>query len=730
MEKSTIKKKVQLAGSTLEIPREFISESTLGGDVFNVFGGVNFNNKTYVAINYKKKSKNQVRIYLIKDSEGKDVEFNLENPAYMADISPNASGVTSGLEDVSLVVFNNLLYVFYANYWSPTPYSSSTDVYCKIFKDSHSEPLQTILFSKVKNASRIGATVLNGSLYLLCQDDSSKKINILKGSGACMTETDFQQVDTVKYAWLDNKPWDSIDEKPLTYEDLKLGSKDCWDVTTWHGYAGGVSEMMVVGRSCGKELYAYMYDGKEWFLTQSTSLDVDADVSNLKLIQGAVAGITQGKGNPLQFTYSLVKSKKSKFNTLLISSLIPPGSCRYKVNCWGATINSTISTGSFAVVASLSHINSSISEMFQQYIYIIRGYSQDEKFPYAVGRITSNQLRIKKSQLNLDWKDHSKNEELRKLMPILLVVEGGPPTFVNTPEWFADFFKDHPIPPFVTNLRVENAVTSSTEYGLTMGSSIKCIGGASAEIFSLKIGLEAAFKNKYGIDYEKTQSRSFEFKILKYSDKEFGSIFYLVPSLERIDVAVYDYTGATVIPELGSLTKITCTGINIYEEVYPLAAKPSCIKDPYDLTSWVNRDILSNTKNPLISFTKSLESSVLSVSSEKCIGFESGKVTEKVFTTNCEIPFFDFEEKLSLEFEITSKCLFKDKLEVILEKNNESTIPASNTISSYAGYLYSLNPSSTDYASYLQRLKDTQRITSVNNKQMLILCWGVDQIHH
>lgn len=730
MEKSTVKKKGQLAGSTVEIPKEYLSVSTLSGDVFNVFGAVNFNNKTYVALNYSKNSKNQVRIYLLKDSEGKDVEFNLEKPTYTIDMSPNGKGVTSGLQDVSLVVFNNLLYVFYVNYWSPSQFSSSNDLYCTIFKEDAHEPLRTIYFSKIKSTCRIGATALNGSLYLLYQDDSTKKINLLKGSGAYLAETDFQQVDTVKNVWLDNSPWDSIDDKPLSYEDLKLGSKDCWDVTTWYGRASSTTEMMVVGRSCGKELYAYMYDGKEWSFTQSTLLDVDADVSNIKLSQAAVAGVTHGTANPLQFIYSLVKSKKSKCNTLLISAYTPTANCRYKVNCWGATLNSSISTGTFGVTTSLVHMDDgNVNEKFQQYLYIIRGYCQDAKDPYAVGRITSNQLCIKKSQFNLDWKNHSQNEELRKLMPILLVVEGGPPTFVNTPEWFTDFFKDPPIPPFVTNLRVENAATSSTEYGLTMGSSIKCVGSAGFECFSLKIGLEAAFKNKYGVDYEKTQARSVEFKILKYSDQEFGSIFYLLPSLERIDVAVYDYTGATVITDFGSLTKITCTGINIYEEVYPLTNKPSCIKDPYDLNSWVNRDILANTNKPIISFTKSLESSVLSVSSEKSIGFESGQVEEKVFTAMFDIPFFKFDEKLTLEFEITSKCQFKDKLEVILEKDNESAIPASNKISSYAGYLYSLDQKSTDYAAYLQRLKDTKRISSVENKQMLILCWGVGQIH-
>ncbi len=722
-------KKILKAAATCEIPAECYSGKSIDGDVYAVHSAINFQNNIYISIFYEKGRTREVRIYMMeKSTDGKGtLSFDVTKPKYTITLNYNLFQIAS---NISLIEFNQQLYVFYIlNTQNSVSGQQARYLVCQIL-NKDLKKVTDFVFNSMKGPICLGVTVVNNILHLVLQDEKSNVLNIMKGNKVCLKETDFSITGRVQHGWeiLPNDD-DPNDIGSIHYEDLVVGTMDRWSVSTWHGKS---TQRFIVGMASGKKLSTYIYDGHYWGMTQYFDTGAEFDIIGLELVQAAIGGITVGEENPMQFIYCSYsyKNKKKLPTNIQIVSYFPDHN-----SSWSSKItNTSIPYGSLAVTTSLEYITSgdvdNHNELFQQYIYIIRGNYDDTKVKYYVGQITSNQFRIKKSKFNMDWTEHRTNKELRKLMPIKMIVEGPPPTFVNSEEWFKHIFSVQPYPPYLTSLTVEKEVKKGTKYALSLGSEIGYTIGYEESDYAAKVGLLTEFKARFDVDRQVETSTSFEFNLSYYDSRENGSIFYQVPVLQRIDVSVYDYTGYILIPGLVSLSKITCIDFKLYEEKYKLSDKPSCIENPYELKSWAERAInVDPYLSPIISFSNTMGGIGENFSSKETINLQSEKSVAKLNTFDMGIPFFQIETKESWEFSISSTCEISQKLEVITEEFTTSDIPETYKIASYSAYLYSLGQSKTMYKEFLQRLKDTNRISSVDGNSIVVLCWMVDQIH-
>lgn len=678
----------------------------LGGNGFPFHDAVNFKGKVY-AVQIYNAARGTVRVCAL------DYEANTGKIKF-----GSATNVTSGgiYTDSELIEWKGKLVVFWKNNTTGHIVLNYSDD-GKTFLDKgitvHKDPTFSD-FAVVKYKDKL-CLLYHEKLPLSDETsiyDTKGKIYIKYTEDVNLSNASWKNYGTVKNSNQDNILFKG--NKTISPNHTSSSRADAWDAESWIGNNanGENSEMLVVGRvknegkSQGK-FEAFNYEGNlgeksndAWnpYIAQDGSC---LNAFYLKLVQASVKGVTSVNTMPIQFIYATDQNKV--VGEVFFKEFLPSN----KVFSSTSQKYCDIPYGYFGVATSNLLLEDKLSDptdphrLYRQKLHLIRGNGPGYHYSdnYALS-LSSNLIKTKSLSMKNSI-DLFSEEKLRPLITFEGIVEGPPPTIVNSDEWYKKLFD------YFTNQYSASSIT---------------LGHSEEECHSEKWGGGIAAKVGIGPNIEGIKTRfCMDLKLAGYDEKQVShkvsyeyqdfaadvnrlqaTAFYTVPNIVRYDYEVWNCD--KIDGRINSVCPMVDFRIMSYTMVpipVSLSEAPFNIKDPSNLQCWNKRTCLVGAENipthQKLNMGFKINTGNQTAQIEKSTTITSSFSASFEIGTDIDLPFFSLDFMGGFNYEYITTNTIAKSLSYTLNAVPLSTVPAGITpISNYLLSLYVLTHESSD----------------------------------
>jgi len=458
---------------------------------------------------------------------------------------------------------------------------------------------------------------------------------------------------------------------PKSAETFSLDNSSVWDIALYNGEINGMQDEWLLYVSQNN---AYFWQDGSW-KAASASHNKCSNAYDIKLVQGAVYGLSEGFTDAQKNVMYIVASIGGEDDCISLISLFP--SLFNESNYTGEKLYTGIDDGYMGVTTSVSRLKEN-PELFRQYIHIISSYPDEKNF---ASLLVSNiaKIQVKEQLLKLeDLKDFPK--DIRDLFKLVAVIEGPPPSSVNTPEAIAVSKNYEGI---VSSLQLTSQ--SSEGFSTKESYSFEKMTSISTKRFEEKNkGTKGSFGELFEEEYSESKEVSmiYEQSIDLTSEETLskGILLYSIPELKMYSMDLfipesisYDFAENERIPGYPTNYSLVVNKIYYQEVKYPLTDVVSGIENVSDIESWGARDAAP----VLAPVTPSIIVSSGLNYSAKTVGL-SEKLTESKLTTDGVVKSKDKEKSfffLHFSIETTSEWKYTTTSQKELSKEVKVYFP-------------------------------------------------------
>lgn len=594
-------------------------------------------------------------------------------------------------QDAELVVFRNRLYLIWKN-------NTSGQIWIGEIEEGSDNLKKTRMLDDGKTYANFGATIYRDKICVILHRRTSNQLQVYHYDDPELNDG-WTWCGTVRNGDQDNIKLDGSQSLLFDYTP-----DDHWDVESWYGFdkdTGKPAEKLIVGRIHNGNFEAFSYQGEygsggnwpqKWNEWVSCPIGRSKTFS-LKLAQGAIEGYTDTnekgyttESNPMIFSYCTYDGKGTGEHFL---KEFYPGENRFSTS---DPIYTDLPYG-YVSIATAAFPTSELAPggglYYKQFIYLNRG----NKLSFHWGQrtytasIRSNELVEKRQSFDNDSILFA-NPELRKLVRLVGIVEGPPPTVVDNNDWFRDLG-------VASSLDFSMGSSSSSSVSRLYKSEIKCSFGPHTDKLTAAFGGGYAFQKEH--EEVQSQSESITVNFVADDTTDFRAIaLYSVPILTRCDLTYLTPTGRNdVRMPVFSYTYMPRQSIKQVE--LPLYLEPFCVDKAYRLSDWEARDILVSTGSesiPSKSVNFTLNTPQINMELETSGTISDSQTHGAISLMDLKFPFFQLENQSTWEWTdktttSTSKGFSATYSRV---RRNDPHVRPGETAESFSSTLYLLTP--------------------------------------
>lgn len=598
----------------------------------------------------------------------------------------NSGGI---YQDAELVVFRNRLYVLWKNNTSGQIWIGEVDV-------EKGEYKKTRMLDDGKTYANFGATIYRDRICVVLHRRTTDKLQVYSYDDPELNSG---------WTWcgsVQNGTNDNIKLAGSTSITSEYTPDDHWDVETWYGKdntTDKIGEKLIIGRVHNGNFEVFSYGGdfgtdNNWPATWDSYVSHSIGRSktfSLKLVQAGIEGYTDNNplsysaaSNPLLFSYCTYDGKGTGEHFL---KEYYPGSRTFA----GSTpIYTDLPYGYVAATTAAFPTDETLpggGRYYKQYLYILRG----NKEPYHwhdhsyIASIRSNELIENRKSFN-DEKAFFTNPDLRKLVRLVGIVEGPPPTVVDNNDWFKSLG-------VASSLDFTMGSGTSNSVSRTFKGDLKISIGPHTDNITAQLGGGYSFRETYEEVKSSEESVTVSFRSEDVDDYR-AIALYSVPIITRCDLEYLTPTGRKSI-QMPTLSYIYMNDHYIKQMELPLTMKPFDIEDPARLESWQARDILTSATSENVyrkSVGFSLNTPQINMRLETSGTISNSNTEGALNTIAVKAPFFELENQLEWEWTDITTTTTSQGISATFSQIRKSDpfVRPGETVESFASTLYLL----------------------------------------
>lgn len=640
------------SAQTSEQIKNAFYRTTLGGNPFIFTDAVSYRGDVYTVQLYKKDGGGYGTVRLIKMNQIKKKENGKEYDTL--EFSDYSDECTSGgiYQYAELVVWKDYLIVFWRN-------KTNGQIWQKRYRvDKDGSGLEAVDDPKMVNDrslyGKFAVTVFNDELYLITGTRSNNRIRVEKTAAENPGESDFQFVNNV------GKESNGTDAAGVDgFIESYYGPDDTWDAITWYGRVNNeATSCIVLVRMQNGWAEGYRFDGNQWIVRAEKNIG-RKDAFSMKLVQGAIEGATQETdetlNNPVQCIYASSNSKD--VGEIFMLEYHPER--HIFTDRW----ITNIPYGWFGVTTGLvPEGHESETDFYRQIIYIISGNNPTYHGDYCknyVSSLRSNAVTVHKNSTSLGAKDYN-NPDMRKLITLIGVMEGPPPTVIDNQKWFDKQSGE------ISTLSINSTNTETHLLENDLHTDIAIAIGPHTDDLTAQISAGYAYENSVSQMETQELSETYTFNNNSFEKQGKGYLFYIAPQLVRFDAVYYKpsvklkqlleakdsgYAAESALRVSGMpiISSVIQQSPTLFWKEISLTEAPFNVPDPHNLESWYQRNRFTNTQDAFslyFSFdTGTPEKSLTTTASSS----ESSSHTMKIGNA-VKVPFFEEENNTETTF--------------------------------------------------------------------------------
>lgn len=661
---------------------EFENYSSEFGADFTFCDAQFYNGKLY-AVTLRTNTSVSLMVFDVNGNTIKKGSFGSTN-SYRSKL--NTGGI---YQDAELVVFHNRLYVLWKNNTSGQIWIGEVDA-------EKGEYKKTRMLDNGKTYANFGATIYRNQICVVLHRHTTDKLQVYSYDDPELN-SDWTWCGSVQ-----NGTNDNIKLAGSTSITSEYTPDDHWDVETWYGKdenTGRIGEKLIIGRMHNGNFEVFSYGGEfgtgnNWPTTWDEYVSKSIGRSktfSLKLVQAGIEGYTgnnangySSKSNPMLFSYCTYDGKGTGEHFL---QEYYPGSHTFAS---GNPIYTDLPYGYAATATAAFPTNETLpggGRYYKQYLYILRG----NKEPYHwhdhsyIASIRSNELIENRKSFN-DEKTFFTNPDLRKLVRLIGIVEGPPPTIVDNNDWFKSLG-------VASSLDFTMGSGTSNSVSRTFKGDLKMSLGPHTENITAQLGGGYSFQETYEEVKSSEESVTVSFRSEEIDDYR-AIALYSVPIITRCDLEYLTPTGRKSI-NMPTLSYIYMNDHYIKQMELPLTMKPFDIKDPARLESWQARDILTSATSENVyrkSVGFSLNTPQINMRMETSGTISNSNTEGALNTIAVKVPFFELENQLEWEWtDITTTTTTQGISATFSQiRKSDPFVRPGETVESFASTLYLL----------------------------------------
>lgn len=598
----------------------------------------------------------------------------------------NSGGV---YQDAELVVFRNRLYGLWKNNTTGQIWIGEIDIDKGTYK-------KTRMLDDGKTYANFGATIYRDQICVVLHRRTTDKLQVYNYNDPELN-SDWTWCGSVQ-----NGTNDNIKFAGSTSTTSEYTPDDHWDVETWYGKdntTGKIGEKLIIGRMHNGNFEVFSYGG-EFGTGNNWPSTWDEYVSHsigrkktfgLKLVQAGIEGYTDNNplsysaaSNPMLFSYCTYDGKGTGEHFL---KEYYPGSRTFAS---GSPIYTDLPYGYVAPATVAFPTNETLpggGRYYKQYLYLVRGnrgsyHWYDHSY---IASIRSNELIENRKSFN-DEKAFFTNPDLRKLVRLVGIVEGPPPTIVDNNDWFKSLG-------VASSLDFTMGSGTSNSVSRTYKSDLKASLGPHTDNLTAQIGGGYSYQKAY--EEVKSSEESVTVSFLSEDVDDYRAIaLYSVPIITRCDLEYLTPTGRKSI-NMPTLSYIYMNDHYIKQMELPLTMKPFDINEPARLDSWQAREVLNlaaseNVYRKSVGF--SLNTPQINMRLETSGTISNSQTKGALSSVALKVPFFELENQSSWEWTDATTATTSQGISATFSQIRKSDpfVRPGETVESFASTLYLL----------------------------------------